>query len=112
MKHNSYAELFSGLIRAIERAEDECDVYGVNESYDDLFDAVKQFVNDSKVVRSVPQEFLNEAWAQADELNEDFEGLSDEVIIDLRECIHERVRIIMACLHDYVPEDMSEWIAE
>tara|TARA_R100000458_G_scaffold19950_1_gene17718 strand:- start:589 stop:909 length:321 start_codon:yes stop_codon:yes gene_type:complete len=46
-----YGELFSSLVRAIERAEYECDVYGVNESYDDLFDAVNQFIEESKVVR-------------------------------------------------------------
>ena len=51
---------------------------------------------DKPKTRNVPQELLNEAWAQADELNENLEGLSDEDIIDLRECIHERVRKIMA----------------
>ena len=61
--------------------------------------------------RDVPQVNLNEAWAQAYELFADYEDLNDEDIIACRASMHERVRIIMAMLNDYVPSDMSQWEA-
>ena len=60
---------------------------------------------------SVPQTNLNEAWSQAYELLADYEDLNDEDIIACREVMHERVKVIMAMLHDFVPEDMSKYEA-
>ena len=61
--------------------------------------------------RDVPQVNLNEAWAQAYELFANFEDLSDEDIIECRKIMHERAKVIMDLLHNYVPSDMSKWEA-
>ena len=55
----------------------------------------------------IPNHLLDEAWEQAYELFADFEDLNDEDIISCREVMHERVKQIMACLHDYVPNNIG-----
>ena len=54
-----------------------------------------------------PNHLLNEAWEQASELSANFEDLNDEDIISCREVMHERVKQIMACLHNHVPDDIG-----
>jgi len=55
----------------------------------------------------IPDYLLNEAWEQASELSANFEDLNDEDIISCREVMRERVKQIMACLHDYVPNNIG-----
>tara|TARA_B100000287_G_C20533754_1_gene741932 strand:- start:715 stop:1044 length:330 start_codon:yes stop_codon:yes gene_type:complete len=55
----------------------------------------------------IPNHLLDEAWEQAYELFADFEDLNDEDIISCREVMRERVKQIMACLHDYVPDNIG-----
>lgn len=66
---------------------------------------------DSSAERIAPTHLLIEAWQQAYELFADYEDLNDEDIIACREVMHERVKQIMAMLHDFVPEDMSKYEA-
>lgn len=61
-----------------------------------------------KTLEKMSQKKLQQLWLQAFELNSDFEELSDEDLVDLRDVLELRVKAMLSLLHNSVKEDMSE----
>ena len=47
---------------------------------------------------------IDDAWNEAEELHEGLAELTDEELIECRQALRNRARIIMMCLHEY-----AEW---
>lgn len=55
---------------------------------------------------------IEKAWLELEEVQQDFETLSDEDLLDCRNTIQKRIEKAMKHLSSHVRNDMSEFEAE
>ena len=59
-----------------------------------------------------PLSDIERAWLQLEEVQQDFEMLSNEDLINCRDAVSERIKKAMECLSPHVRDDMSEYEAD